>query len=86
MPSTDLPIDLRRAHDHASDHRSAVKRSDRCGCFYCLRTFAPDEVVWGVYSDRTGACPHCGIDAVLGSARLPLTLELLHAMHERWFA
>ncbi|HUU60694.1 MAG TPA: hypothetical protein VMZ50_14330, partial [Phycisphaerae bacterium] len=36
---------------------------------------------------RTAMCPHCGIDAVIGSeSGYPITEVFLAAMHAVWFA
>lgn len=82
--------DLEMAHRHSFFHRDEVLRSERCGCFYCQRTFTPAEVRHWVDEEdgvgMTALCPHCGIDAVIGSASgLPLTPEFLTAMKRRWF-
>jgi len=85
-------VDLEEAHRACSRHRRAVLASDQCGCFSCLRTYSPTEIVDWVDDDEAGLgqtalCPHCGIDAVVGSAfRFPLTAQFLQAMHQRWFS
>lgn len=35
---------LKQAHKSSSFHRSEVESSDKCGCFYCLETFSPQEI------------------------------------------
>jgi hypothetical protein len=78
--------DVERAHQHSSRHRSEIEASERCGCFYCLRTFAPDEIEDWLVNEQTALCPHCMIDSVLGSASgFPITAEFLRRMHARWF-
>ena len=80
---------LAAAHDASSNHEDVIRRSDFCGCFYCLKTFATSEIVEWVEEPsggRTAVCPHCGIDSVLGDAAgFPLTREFLETMCERWF-
>jgi hypothetical protein len=76
------------AHKHSSHHREEVESSKVCGCFYCLRNFPPAEVEeWIPEGSGTAHCPHCWIDAVIGSASgLPVSdPEFLKALHERWF-
>ena len=82
--------DVDRAHQHCIRHRREVMASDVCGCFYCLRRFAPGEIEhWlngPTEADETALCPHCCIDSVLGSASgFPITADFLQRMHARWF-
>jgi hypothetical protein len=79
-----------RAHENGSLHREEILRSSSCGCFYCLKTFTPAEIVeWideveGVA--QTALCPMCGIDAVIGSASgFPITEDFLKRMSQHWF-
>ena len=65
-------------------------RSEVCGCFYCRKTFGPEQITeWVDFHDGVGTtalCPRCGIDAVIGSASgYPITEAFLAAMHRRWF-
>jgi hypothetical protein len=78
------------AHRHCSDHRNEIMASEECGCFYCLSTFSPAEITdWVDEIDEMGTtamCPHCGIDAVIGSrSGYPITQEFLGAMKKHWF-
>ena len=90
-----VPFDeptLVTAHQHCFQNRDEVLSSELCGCFYCLATFTPAEIVdWLTeVTPNTGVtafCPKCGIDAVLGSrAGYPLTMDFLAAMRLRWFS
>ena len=81
----------REAHRHSSRHRAEILSSELCGCFSCLRTFGPGEVVDWVDDDATGLgqtalCPRCGVDSVIGSASgVGVSGELLAEMHRYWF-
>ena len=89
MMASELPEDhpLRIAHLMSSDHRGEIERSQFCGCFYCKRTFGPDQIVEWVDDDSTALCPHCGIDSVIGDASgIKLTEEFLRDMHAVWFS
>lgn len=83
MPSPEVIA----AHQHSSHHRQELPTSDSCGCFYCLSTFPPTAItVWIDEGDGTALCPHCGIDAVIGSASgYPMTPTFWQAMHAYWF-
>lgn len=87
MYMTSMPDpDLGRAHEHCIRHRAEVEASEICGCFYCLSTFPPTEIVEWIDDGQTALCPRCPVDAVLGSASgLPITRGFLERMHERWF-
>lgn len=78
------------AHAHSSRHRASIERSDVCGCFYCLATYAPAAIVEWIDEPgggQTAMCPACGIDSVVGSASgAPITDTFLRAMHVRWFS
>lgn len=78
-------IDLTQAHRHAANHRREIAESLVCGCFHCLRVFAPREIrAW--VDTECARCPHCGVDAVLGDASgLPMTRAFLAEMRARWF-
>lgn len=84
---------LKAAHDRSSLHRAEIMASVICGCFYCSGTFEPGDI--GEWVDaaedgdglgQTALCPHCGVDAVLGSqSGYPITPEFLATMHRHWF-
>jgi hypothetical protein len=79
--------ELREAHKHSSKHREELERSEVCGCFYCERRFSPAEITEWVDDGHTAMCPHCGVDAVIGSAAgFELTHEFLGKMNESWFS
>lgn len=82
---------LRAAHASSIFHRAALEASGICGCFQCLRNFAPGQI--GEWTDDnrpraewTALCPFCGIDAVIGDASgfTPET-AFLTAMNRYWF-
>lgn len=78
------------AHEACEYHRPQVLASERCGCFYCLATFAPAEIREWLNGPpdcgQTALCPRCEFDTVLGSASgYPITREFLNAMRAYWF-
>ncbi|OAF14301.1 hypothetical protein AYJ54_42215 [Bradyrhizobium centrolobii] len=78
---------LRLAHKKSSNHRADIERSQRCGCFFCKKTFGPDQIVDWVDEDSTALCPECGIDSVIGDASdVQITKAFLEEMHTAWFA
>jgi hypothetical protein len=82
-----MGIELKRAHKHSANHRGEIECSELCGCFYCEKVFSPVEIKEWIDGNKTAMCPHCGIDAVIGSASgFVLTKEFLHGMCDYWFS
>ena len=84
------------AHKHSGHHRNEILASERCGCFYCISIFEPNDIAdWieegldkqNITDDgQTALCPKCGIDSVIGSASgYPITGEFLELMKNYWF-
>ena len=79
------------AHQHSSNHRKQIEKSQLCGCFYCLKLFHPAKITEWVDEDKdevgqTALCPYCGIDSVIGSSSgIPLTRDFLYGMQQVWF-
>jgi len=77
------------AHKHSSSNQPELMRSTICGCFWCLRTFKPEEIEhWfdEVKGGMTAQCPHCAIDSVIGDASgYPITCDFLDRMNLNWF-
>ncbi len=90
--------DLLDAQSHASKNRGEIEASTVCGCFYCLQTFPPEEIVaWTGFdmskfddpdamNGETALCPRCGSESVLGNkSGYEITPQFLGRMHEAWF-
>ena len=73
---------------HTRANRAELEESEVCGCIHCERVYSPIDILRWV-EDRDGetaVCPHCGTDAVVGSAcGIPITPSVLRRTHERWF-
>ena len=79
---------IKKAHQATFKNKESILRSKICGCFSCMKTFPPDEVVFMRETDgqETAGCPYCYTDAVLGDADgFPITTEFLQKMHKEWF-
>lgn len=77
---------LKEAHDHSFDNKSELMKSKVCGCFNCLETFNPQEIVNFIDDGKTALCPECGVDSVIGDASgYPVTNEFLYKMYRYWF-
>jgi hypothetical protein len=74
-----------RLHRHTRANRMELEASEVCGCIACERIYFPSEIVRWV-DEETAMCPHCGVDAVVGSASgIPIMPGVLRRAHERWF-
>jgi hypothetical protein len=74
------------AHDHSSNHRAEIEKSETCGCFYCMAIFPPADIIEWIDQGQCALCPKCGIDSVIGSASdFPITKVFLERMHDHWF-
>jgi hypothetical protein len=78
-----------RLHRHTRANRMELEASEVCGCIACERIYFPREIVGWLEDEsgnETGLCPHCGVDAVVGSASgIPIMPGVLRRAHERWF-
>lgn len=87
-PARTSPIS---AHYFSSNHKPELEKDRACGCFYCLRIFAPSQIEEWIIDQRgdprgTAICPYCGVDAIIGeSSGYPITREFLEKMKEYWF-
>ncbi len=79
--------DIINAHKFSSNHKQELLQDKKCGCFYCLKIFNPQEIKeWIADNSGTAICPYCGIDSIIGeSSGYPITLEFLEAMNNYWF-
>ena len=74
-----------RLHRHTRANREELEASEACGCIACERIYFPSEIVRWV-DGETALCPHCGVDAVVGSASgITIIPGVLRRAHERWF-
>ena len=91
-------IDLLAARRHAQHNQVELESSVRCGCFYCLQIYSPQDIVaWSglEVSDfenpdsacaGTALCPRCGSESVIGdTSGISIDHEFLNRMHEAWF-
>jgi hypothetical protein len=78
-----------RLHRHTRANRMELEASEVCGCIACERIYFPSEIVRWLEDEsgnETAVCPHCGVDAVVGSASgIPIMPGVLRRAHERWF-
>ena len=84
-----LPADIYEASQHTTNNRDELMRSKKCGCYYCLYIFMPEQIVEWIQPEdmeEFPMCPRCGIDAVFGDASgYPVTEEFLQQMNRYWF-
>lgn len=80
---------LMHAHMLSLYNEHTVKKSEKCGCFYCGRVFPASEVEETTIEfghPDTALCPYCGIDSVLADADWKdISPEFLNKMYEYFF-
>lgn len=81
---------LNYAHMFSIYNGNSVKKSDKCGCFYCCKVFPASEVdettIEPGDNPDTALCPYCMIDSVLfDSDWNDLSPEFLCKMYEYFF-
>lgn len=77
--------ELGDAHSRSSKHREALTASQLGGCFYCCKTFKPNQVEFWTDDETTALCPECGIDAVLPDSTGRIDSRFLRCMRAYWF-
>ncbi len=79
--------DIIEAHKFSSNHKEALQKDKKCGCFYCLKIFSPSEITdWIKDTSGTAMCPYCRIDSIIGeSSGFPITKAFLQKMKDYWF-
>ena len=60
----DYTIDYIKAHDFSTGHRKRLLQDRKCGCFYCLKIFAPKESIAGIPSPENfwSRCANIGFE------------------------
>ncbi len=91
--------DLLAAYRHSSRNQAEIEASKLCGCFNCIQTFPPEEIIaWGGLDaasfddpdalaalNGTALCPRCGGETVIGDqSGFAIDLEFLREMNEAW--
>jgi len=59
-----------------------LNRNEKCGCYFCIRTFLVSEITDFADNGKTALCPNCDIDAIVPGE---VSSEFLMAACERWF-
>ena len=60
-----------------------IKKSSKCGCYFCISVQDSADVVDFVDDGTTGLCPRCDIDSLLPNV---VDLKVLSMLHEKWFS
>lgn len=90
--------DLLAARRHVTNNQAEIEASKVCGCFYCMQTYPPSEIVaWSGLdvsnfdnpdsaSVGTALCPRCGSESVIGDkSGYSIDAEFLGRMNEAWY-
>ena len=74
------------AHAFTFKNRRSLLRSQQVGCFYCIQIFSPKDITEYIDNGKTGLCPKCGIDSVVGDASgFVITNKFLQEMRDYRF-
>jgi hypothetical protein len=89
-----VKYDYSKIHRHCGWHENEVMKSEKCGCFSCLKIFPASDIVEWIDEPetcprgegRTAVCPNCGIDAVLPeNAEYELSEGFIKDMGQEFF-
>lgn len=82
----DSQEDYVTAHQFSIYNKEQIVKSSKCGCFFCIKIFDPNEIEeWIDPNDDTALCPYCDIDSVIGDASgYEITEAFLRKMNEHW--
>lgn len=79
-------MNIIKAHKLCTNHKIAVNKSELCGCFYCVKTFKPQEIKEWIDKEQTALCPFCHIDSVLPENQgYEINHSFLKEMNDYWF-
>ncbi len=80
-------VDLTEAHKHTIRNREELEKSKVVFCISCRSFVHPSDITEYVDGGKTGICPHCDIDALIGDAcGIKLTDKLLTDLHYKYFS
>jgi len=83
--------DIIEAHKYCRNNRENITKSNKCGCFCCLKIFKTSEITEWIdrsnIGNDTALCPYCGTDSVLPEiSGYPITKSFLNKMETYWFS
>lgn len=78
-----------KAYRHSICNKEELRKSKKCGCFYCIKIFNTKEIKEWIEENsgaETAICPYCDVDSVIAeSDEYDLNKELLNYMYNIWF-
>ena len=67
-------------------NREKIENTDLCGCFYCKKTFQPNEIKQWTDEGQTAICPKCGVDSIIyNNSEYIITQEDLEILNKYYF-
>lgn len=77
---------LIKLHKCGIYNREKIEHTDLCGCFYCKKTFQPNEIKQWTDEGQTAICPKCGVDSVIyNDSEYMITQEDLGILNKYYF-
>jgi len=78
--------ELKEIHKRCDNNRSALEKTNLCGCFCCRRTYNPSEIHEWIDGGETALCAKCSIDSVLALDDSVDNTSMLEEMYVYWFS
>jgi len=69
----------------AINNKLALEQSKKVGCYCCCKIFETCEVKAFTDNGRTGICPFCSADCLVGDSSIVLDEPLLKKAKQFWF-
>lgn len=74
------------ADEFSVKNKKQLEKSEKCGCFGCVRLFKPEDVAEYIPGEDTAVCPYCGTDSIIGDySGFPITEEFMREMNDDRF-
>lgn len=74
------------ADEFSVKNKKQLEKSNKCGCFGCIKIFSPTEVTEFIAGEDTAVCPYCGTDSVIGDySGFDVTEEFMKEMNDDRF-
>lgn len=68
------------------NNKTTITQSNNVGCYSCLKIYPKEEVITFTDMGKTGVCPHCLVDTIVGdSCGFTLNEEILTKAKKYWF-
>lgn len=70
----------------SSHNKEDLLSSEKCGCYYCLAKFSPEEIIEWIDYDQTAICPKCKVDAIVSLNEIENENKYLNELNAKYFS